>query len=133
MRILLVGARGRMGQAVAAAVERDETFTVGAAIDQGDLLSPAIETCDLAIDFSAAAATPAVCRACAEHHRPLVLGTTGQNAEQKEAVAAAARIVPVVFAANFSLGARSCAPCEAEMLKSQLNRFARATSWVNTP
>lgn len=104
MKILLVGARGRMGQAVAAAVQRDERLTISGAIDQGDALSPAVERCEVVIDFSVAEATPEVCRACAEHRRPLVLGTTGQSAEQREAVAVAAGVVPVVFASNFSVG-----------------------------
>jgi len=104
MKILLVGARGRMGQAVAAAVQRDRSLTIAAAIDQGDALRPAIENCEVVIDFSAAEATPEVCRACADHRRPLVLGTTGQDEKEKAEVGAAAGVVPVVFAANFSVG-----------------------------
>jgi len=103
-RVLLVGAKGRMGQAVAAAVGQDSGLTIGAAVDRGDAIGPALEKCDQVIDFSAADATPDVCRACTEQRKPLVLGTTGHNAAQEEAVAAAARVIPVVFAANFSLG-----------------------------
>jgi 4-hydroxy-tetrahydrodipicolinate reductase len=56
------------------------------------------------IDFSNANATEAVCRACAEHRKALVLGTTGHNATQKTSIAASARQIPIVFAANFSVG-----------------------------
>jgi len=103
-RVLLVGAKGRMGQALTAAAESHSRLTVAAGVDRGDSIAPALQKCDLVIDFSAADATPEVCRACTEQRKPLVLGTTGHNAAQKDAVAAAARVVPVVFAANFSLG-----------------------------
>ena len=58
----------------------------------------------MVIDFSAAEATVQVCAACAQHSKPLVLGTTGHSAAQKESVVAAARMFPIVFAANFSVG-----------------------------
>jgi len=103
-RVLLVGAKGRMGQAVAAAVGSESGLTIGAGIDRGDAIGAALEKCDLVIDFSAADATPDVCQACAQQRKPLVLGTTGHDAAQKAAVAAAARVIPVVSAANFSLG-----------------------------
>ena len=104
MRLGLVGAAGRMGQAIVAACAQDSSLTIAARIEQGDLIAPGIEGCDVVIDFSAPAATAEVCAVCARKNKPLVLGTTGQNAAEKESVAAAARVVPVVFAANFSVG-----------------------------
>ncbi len=103
-RVLLVGALGRMGQAIATAVTKDSGLTIAAGLDRGDSIAPAIEGCDVVIDFSAADATAEVCEKCAQHRKPLVLGTTGQNNAQKESVAAAARVIPIVFAANFSVG-----------------------------
>jgi 4-hydroxy-tetrahydrodipicolinate reductase len=103
-RILLVGADGRMGQAVAAAAAKDAGLTTTAGIERGDPLAPAIDDCDVVIDFSAADATEAVCQTCAQHGKPLVLGTTGHNAAQKAAVVKAAQRIPLVFAANFSVG-----------------------------
>ncbi|HXA08356.1 MAG TPA: 4-hydroxy-tetrahydrodipicolinate reductase [Chthoniobacterales bacterium] len=103
-RILLVGANGRMGQAVAAAAAKDTSLTISARIERGDPVARVIENCDAVIDFSDADATEAVCQACAQHGKPLVLGTTGHSAAQKEAVAAVAQKIPLVFAANFSVG-----------------------------
>lgn len=103
-RVLLVGAGGRMGQAVAAAVARDDSVTITAGLERGDSIAPAIESCDAVIDFSSADATEAICRACAEHRKPLILGTTGHSAAQKDSVVAAAKNIPLVFAANFSIG-----------------------------
>jgi 4-hydroxy-tetrahydrodipicolinate reductase len=104
IRIVLVGARGKMGRTIKACAADDPGLTMSAGLDYGDPLEPAIENCEVVIDFSAADATPAICAACAKHGKALVLGTTGHNATQKESVATAARVVPVVFAANFSTG-----------------------------
>ncbi|HEX3817732.1 MAG TPA: 4-hydroxy-tetrahydrodipicolinate reductase [Chthoniobacterales bacterium] len=104
MRVLLVGAKGRMGQAVITAAEGNSGLTISAKIERGDDIASALSDCDVAIDFSTADATEAVARACAAKQKPLVLGTTGQSAAQKKTVAMAAREVPIVFAANFSVG-----------------------------
>jgi len=103
-RVLLVGADGRMGKAVAAAATKDAGLTIAAGLEQGDPLAPAIENCDVVIDFSAADATEAVCQACAEHRKPLILGTTGHSPAQRNSVVASAEKIPLVFAANFSVG-----------------------------
>jgi 4-hydroxy-tetrahydrodipicolinate reductase len=103
-RVLLVGARGRMGRAVAAAAAKEPGLTIEAELGRGDPIALRIDGCDVVIDFSIADATEAVCRACAGHGKALVLGTTGHSATQKESIAAAARQIPIVFAANFSVG-----------------------------
>jgi 4-hydroxy-tetrahydrodipicolinate reductase len=101
VRVLLIGAGGRMGKAIRAAA--DSGFEVTGAERGADLVGLA-KGCDVVIDFSTADATEAVCAACAAQKRPLVLGTTGHTDAQKEAVRATAEQVAVVFAANFSLG-----------------------------
>ena len=104
LRIMLIGAKGKMGRTIKACATGNSSLTISACLDYGDPLEPAIENCEVVIDFSAAEATPAICAACAKLGKALVLGTTGHNATQKEPVAAAAQVVPVVFAANFSTG-----------------------------
>ena len=47
VRVLLVGAQGRMGKAVAAAAARDSSLTIAAGLDQGDSFAPAIENSTL--------------------------------------------------------------------------------------
>ncbi len=103
-RVLLVGAHGRMGRAVAAAAAKEPGLTIKAELGREDPITPGINGCDVVIDFSSANATEAVCRACAEHRKALVLGTTGHDATQKASITAAARQIPIVFAANFSVG-----------------------------
>ncbi len=102
--VLVVGARGRMGRAVAQAAEKQSGLTIKAELGRGDSLGRAIADCEVVIDFSVAEATEEVCRVCAENGTPLVLGTTGHTAAQRAAVSAAAEKIAIVFAANFSIG-----------------------------
>src|SRR5450432_1527851 len=104
LRVLLVGAGGRLGQAVATTAGKDPGLTITARLHRGEPIAAAIDECDVVIDFSTADATEAVCRACAEHGKPLVLGVTGHSPAQKDCLTAAAERIAIVFAANFSVG-----------------------------
>jgi 4-hydroxy-tetrahydrodipicolinate reductase len=59
---------------------------------------------DVLVDFSLPAGFDAVVAFCASRGLPLVSGTTGLDAAQREAMARLAQEVPVLWAANFSLG-----------------------------
>ena len=56
VRVLLVGAKGRMGQAIKVAAQVDAGVEIAAEADQGDDLEPSIAGVDVVIDFSHAAA-----------------------------------------------------------------------------
>jgi 4-hydroxy-tetrahydrodipicolinate reductase len=60
--------------------------------------------CDVAIEFTAPAATAAHATLAAELGKPIVIGTTALDAEQDAAVRRAAERMPIVWAANTSLG-----------------------------
>jgi 4-hydroxy-tetrahydrodipicolinate reductase len=59
---------------------------------------------DVAIDFTTPEATMAHAALAAELGRPIVIGTTGLSGEQEKAVRHAAERIPIVWAANTSLG-----------------------------
>ena len=59
---------------------------------------------DVAIDFTTPDATASHAALAAELGRPIVIGTTGLSGEQEAAIRRAAERVPVVWAANTSLG-----------------------------
>lgn len=101
--LFINGARGRMGQAVATAA-RDLGMRIGAAVDVGDNAAAAIGGCDVVVDFSAAAATAALVQLAVAHHKPLVIGTTGHPAAEKERLLSLAAQVPCVWSSNFSVG-----------------------------
>lgn len=127
MKIALHGATGRMGQSVVRVVqERREHQIVGAVAapddpnqgrDVGEVagvgvigvtvtadLSAALLGADIIIDFSAASAVPTVARAAARARLPLVSGTTGIGKPGEAAIDEAAKSIPVLWAANMSLG-----------------------------
>ena len=103
VRVLLVGAKGRMGQAIAAAAEGAGAIIV-AALDQGDDLAKEIGGCDVVIDFSHPSATDAVGRACLGASKPAVIGTTGHSNEDRALLEAISKSVPIVLSPNFSVG-----------------------------
>ncbi len=113
--LVLVGAAGRMGRTIEAAlagatdlglkarVERRERWPVGAtgwSEDAADVLAAG----DVAVDFSGPEACAALAELCARRGAALVTGTTGLDAPAEEALRAAAGRVAVLRAANFSLG-----------------------------
>ncbi|WP_414664992.1 4-hydroxy-tetrahydrodipicolinate reductase [Horticoccus sp. 23ND18S-11] len=103
LSILINGARGRMGQAVASAA-REMNLVVGAAIDVGDDAAAGLARCDVVVDFSSHAATRSILELAVAQKKPVVLGTTGHAAAEKKALLALAGQVPCVWAGNFSVG-----------------------------
>ncbi len=103
LTILINGSRGRMGLAVAAAA-RDMGVTIGAAVDVGDELAAGAARGEVIVDFSSHAATRAVLEVAVAQRKPIVLGTTGHSAAEKQQLLALARQVPCVWAGNFSVG-----------------------------
>ncbi len=103
LQILLNGAKGRMGQTIAAAAGGMDAV-VRAATDVGDDLSAGIVDCDVVIDFSSPQATGQVLELSHAHRKPVVIGTTGHDAREKARLLTLAGRVPCVWAGNFSVG-----------------------------
>jgi 4-hydroxy-tetrahydrodipicolinate reductase len=104
VRVLLVGAAGRMGQTVLNLAQNDSEIEIAAQCDLGDSIEPAMKNCDVAIDFSQANSIDEICRAASQHGKPLVIGTTGHSQQQRKTIEETAHSVPVVLASNFSVG-----------------------------
>jgi 4-hydroxy-tetrahydrodipicolinate reductase len=92
IRISLIAPDGRMGKAIAAAIAEDGRFALDQ--DHGDVL----------VDFSAPAALEASLERALSTGVPILIGTTGLDEAADERIAAAARQVAVLRAANTSLG-----------------------------
>lgn len=104
LRVIINGAKGRMGQALIACANSDPALTVSAGLDVGDDLAAALKDADAVIDFTHADVTVGVAKACAEAGKVLVIGTTGHDDAAREAIAAYSKQTPIVFAPNFSVG-----------------------------
>ncbi len=102
--ILVTGISGRMGHAVQEAVTQNPETCVGAVHDQGLALAPALAQCDMAIDFSHHSFTKELLTEAVAAKKPLIIGTTGQTDDERRAIADAAKVIPIVFASNYSVG-----------------------------
>ncbi|MDF1535647.1 MAG: 4-hydroxy-tetrahydrodipicolinate reductase [bacterium] len=127
IRAIVAGAFGRMGTAVigfidstpgielAGALEREGHPQLGQAlVRRGGSEAPPVrvtsrfedlpDDVDVLIDFTTPEATLRNLETCAEAGICAVIGTTGLNGEQKEALAIFAGRTPTVFAPNMSVG-----------------------------
>jgi 4-hydroxy-tetrahydrodipicolinate reductase len=104
VRVLLVGAAGRMGKTVFDLAQDDREIEIVARCDLGDPIEPAMKNCDVAIDFSHADTIREICRSALKHAKSLVIGTTGHSQQQRRIIEETTHSVPVVLASNFSVG-----------------------------
>lgn len=130
-RIAVMGAAGRMGKTLIEAVQQAPSATLSAAVDRPDSsllgadagelagvgrlgvalvgdLAQALDDFDVLIDFTHPSVTLQNLQVCRRAGRAMVIGTTGFTAEEKRLLAEAAREIPIVFAANFSVGVNLC-------------------------
>ena len=92
IRISLFAPNGRMGRAIAAAVAENPEFAIDE--DHGDVL----------VDFSAPSALQASLDRAAAAGIPILIGTTGLDDFADRRIAAAAKDIAILRAANTSLG-----------------------------
>ena len=104
VRVLLIGAAGRMGRTVVELAGNDLEIEVAGQCDLGDSIEPTMKNCDVAIDFSQADSIDEICRAASQHGKSLVIGTTGHSQRQRKTIEETAHSVPIVLASNFSVG-----------------------------
>ena len=127
MKIGIVGAAGRMGRMLVAAVANADGATLSGGTEAaghpdlgrdlgelagGDALGVTLtsearalfEAADAIVDFTVPAATAAHAALAAETGTVLVIGTTGLDAEHQDAIARAAEKTALVQAANYSVG-----------------------------
>ncbi|GLH39680.1 4-hydroxy-tetrahydrodipicolinate reductase [Pseudomonas moraviensis] len=130
-RIAVMGAAGRMGKTLieavqqtpgaglTAAVDRPDSTLVGA--DAGELaalgrigvplsgdLDRVVEEFDVLIDFTHPTVTLKNLAFCRKHGKAMIIGTTGFSVEEKQLLAETGKDIPIVFAANFSVGVNLC-------------------------
>lgn len=120
IRLAVAGALGRTGRRVVELALADGRFSlVAALIAQDDsraggtipvgrrgvnVFQHLDVPCDVLVDFSTPAGTRAWIDVCRERRIAAVIGTTGLDDELRGAIRDAARTIPIVYAANFSVG-----------------------------
>src|SRR5207249_6186092 len=95
-KLIITGAKGRMGQTLVACAERNPELQIVGQIDLGDDLLPLIKEVDVVIDFSFHDATAQFAAVCAKHRKALVIGTTGHGDAEKSQIASLKSTIPMV-------------------------------------
>jgi len=121
-RIVVFGAAGRLGSAIVRAAEATPAVAIAAALVRkgavlgATALHPAqaincdtelragVEA-DVIVEATGAAGFDAALALALKRHLALVSGSTGLDATQRTALTVAAKSIPILCAANFSLGA----------------------------
>ena len=154
-RVLVVGAAGRMGESLLRQIAADLELELAGALEysahprQGHEVAAGVklsadvaDACaraDVAVDFSSPASTLALVDAAEARGLPLVIGTTAIGADGERRIARAAERIPIVRAANFSIGvavlldlvaeaSRRLAGYEIEVLELHHNQKVEAPS-----
>lgn len=125
MRIAIAGASGRMGRTLIQAVLESDDLKLAVALDQagsdaigqdagaflgqktGVRITDDLDTlgsADCLIDFTRPEGTLNHLQACVQHGVKCVVGTTGFDAQGRQAMRAAAQKIAIVFAPNMSVG-----------------------------
>jgi 4-hydroxy-tetrahydrodipicolinate reductase len=102
--IIIIGAKGRMGQMLISCAKTDPALQVVAGLDIGDDLDRHIAGCDVIVEFALREATTGTAKAAAAHKKALVIGTTGHSDAEAKTIRDILKPVPVVWASNYSTG-----------------------------
>lgn len=104
IKIAVVGASGRMGQAVIKAVECSDEVELGVKVYENNNLHDYLDEFDVLIDFTRPSATLNYLLTCANAGKKMVIGTTGFSNEELTKLKELAKKIPIVFAPNMSVG-----------------------------
>ena len=103
-RIIIAGAKGRMGQALAHCAQAVPGLAVAGQFDLGQDLRAFIADGDVVLDFTFHESTVPMARICAEHKKAMVIGTTGHSETERKELTELSSQIPLVWSANFSTG-----------------------------
>ncbi len=93
-----------MGRSLVSCAATRSDIQISGEVDVGDHLSAVINQGDVVIDFSFHDATLSVAQLCADRKKALVIGTTGHNEAEQQAIRDVAKQIPMVWASNYSTG-----------------------------
>jgi len=126
LKVVIAGCSGRMGHALLESVFADAELVLHGALDRAENpslghdageqfgklsgvkvtsdIEAALSGADVLVDFTRPEASMQYMDACQKANVGMIIGTTGFSAEQKAAIEAASKNIPIVFAPNMSVG-----------------------------
>jgi 4-hydroxy-tetrahydrodipicolinate reductase len=103
-KIIITGAKGRMGQMLINCAAKMPELQVVGQVDQGDDLNQVIDQGEVVVDFSFHSSTAGFAEICVAHQKALVVGTTGHTDAEREKIRNLKSKIPIVWASNYSTG-----------------------------
>jgi 4-hydroxy-tetrahydrodipicolinate reductase len=117
IKIGILGSTGRMGAHLIKNTIEDEELNLAVVHVFDELktqlpkdtivtndINVLVENADVVIDFSAPAATEALCEAVIKNPKPLVIATTGFSKHQQNLLIEASKVAPILYSSNMSVG-----------------------------
>ena len=105
IELYINGSSGRMGTTINDLVNTNDEFKV----------TDNLTSADVVLDFSHPTSTKKIINSCLKHNIPMVIGTTGLNKDLLENIDIASKTLPIVLAANMSIG--------VHQLKESIKKF----------
>ena len=113
IELYINGRSGRMGTTINDLVNTNDEFKV----------TENLTSADVVIDFSHPLSTKKIINSCLKHNIPIVIGTTGLNKDVLENVDIASKTLPIVLAANMSIGVYQLKNSIKSFIKKNKNRL----------
>ena len=113
IELYINGSSGRMGTTINDLVNENDEFKV----------TDNLTSADVVIDFSHPSSTKKIINSCLKHNIPMVIGTTGLNNDVLENIDIASKTLPIVLAANMSIGVYQLKDSLKSFIKKNKNRL----------
>lgn len=105
LKVGLVGAGGRMGQEISKVLEQSPSCELFYPLYRNEKVDlKKAEKVDVWIDFSSPQAFKEVLKLAAKYRTPLICGTTGFSAKEKDLLKKYSKEIPILWSSNMSLG-----------------------------
>lgn len=122
LRIALVGARGKMGQAIQELIRSEKGLALSAIVNTPqDWTAVDPKKVDVVIEFSSVEGLKHTLRWCQDSKKPLVSGTTGLGSKDRAAIKKASKKIPILYSANMSMG--------IAVMSAMLKAFGAVEDW----
>ena len=114
LKVFINGKSGKMGQSISKLIQKDKSYTLN---------DTNLFTSDVVIDFSHPNSTSEILKKCKQNNIPLLIGTTGLDKKLVNEIKTSSKKVPILLAANMSIGINQLKESLEEFINSSDEKF----------